>query len=353
VPEPQKFSTEELCDIGVEIVREGIAWLHKCYGVVRNKFLEHSTSDVTHKKRLAADIDLEMDYEVQLHTRRDSRFASIRFLGEEDLDPEHIVDLEAEENTCVLVDALDGSDLYERGIGNWCSAVIFFTPRHSAEKRIRAAIVGLWTGEIYVADDDLSSEVMVITPNEFKYKQDEDNWNRIIAELKPGERRKLRGRSDVKTLLDASICFYGQKIEKLRKTVGHHGWDSSKFKTSEKHRLVPRVYNLAGIPMILKLIDKPSKSGSGIDLVMELEGQQPHDVVSGAFIAKRAGATVVDLSNKEITYEALGKALLKPNANDFQYIIASTPEVASEAVQNFSDERSFNTDNTDNIDKKR
>jgi fructose-1,6-bisphosphatase/inositol monophosphatase family enzyme len=333
-----------LCSIGEEIVHEGIEWLHKCYGVVRNRFLEHSTSDVTQKKRLVADIDVETDYEVKLQTRRNSRFESIRFFGEENLDRKHLINLESEENTCVLVDALDGSDLYERGIGNWCSAVIFYTPQNPVKNRIRAAIVGLSTGEIYVADDDLSAEVMVTMPAEFKYRKDEDNWNRIIAEVKPGERRKLRGRSDVKKLVDASICFYGQKINNLVKTVRHPGWNSNRFETPENNRLVPRVYNLAGIPMILKLVDKPSKSGSGIDLVMELEGQQPHDVIPGAFIAKRAGAAVVDLANNEITYENLGNALLKPNADRLQYIIASTPELASEAVQNFSRELSSNVD---------
>jgi len=335
----RSFRSEELCDIGIEITREGIRLLQKGYNVLRDRYLEHLTTDLTAKPSLTADKDVEKEFELKLKTREHRRFESIKFFGEESF-RRGKVDLTNEANTCVLVDALDGSDLYERELGNWCSAAIFFTPSNEAGKRIHAAIVGLPDETIYVADDIDSHGVKVYLPDQRIFSPDEDNPRRGSFEIRDGGQRTLRGMSSVTRLSDASICFYGQKIPNLTITANKAGWRTVRIKDGEKDKLVPRVYNLAGIPMILKLIDKPSETGSGIDLVMELEGQHAHDVVPGAFLAKRAGATVLDLEGKEITYARLEEVILKPNIEKLTYIIASTPQLAAEAAHTFGAQRS-------------
>lgn len=88
--------------------------------------------------------------------------------------------------------------------------------------------------------------------------------------------------------------------------------------------------------MITKLVDKVSEEGAGIDLVFELRGQQAHDIVPGAFIAKKAGASVVDLNNNEITLEKLEEVMLKPNTEKLTYVISATKELSTEMVGRLS-----------------
>jgi hypothetical protein len=234
----------------------------------------------------------------------------------------------ADHGTFVLIDTLDGSDLYERAMGNWCAAATFFTPENPPGRQIRAAIVGLPDGTVYVAGDEECPAVEV-----------------VISE--DGKTRDLRGKSNVQKLIDASICFYGQKIRNLLLTAQKPGWQSilndvQKIESeTKKKRVVPRVYNLAGIPMMMKLIDRPTEGTLGVDIVMDLLGQQAHDVVPGAFIAKRAGAMVVDLEGNEISFQRLEEAIRieteNPGKGRLKYIIASTPALADEAVAVFGD----------------
>jgi fructose-1,6-bisphosphatase/inositol monophosphatase family enzyme len=310
-----KFTTEALCEVGERAIRKSIKLLNRGFGEdLRSRYLRHVTSENTGKPSLFADLDVEKEFESDLKTKHQKRFHDIQFFGEESFRGKPI-DLTNEHRTCVLVDALDGSDLYEREMGNWCSAAIFFTPTNPKGERIRAAIVGLPDETIYMASDD-EKEVIVKSPH-------------------GGIERTLRGMSRIRRLDDASICFYGQKLDNFLRTANLAGWTSllPSGAGGRKSKLTPRLYNLAGIPMIIKLIDKPSEDGSGIDLVLELLGQQAHDVVPGAFIAKKAGATVVDFAGTEITFEHLEEVILKPNSNTLNYMIASTPELARAAVR--------------------
>ncbi|TDA25606.1 MAG: hypothetical protein DSO00_08510, partial [Archaeoglobi archaeon] len=51
-----------------------------------------------------------------------------------------------------------------------------------------------------------------------------------------------------------------------------------------------RIYNLAGNPVMVKLVDHRIKDARGIDAVIEIKGQKPHDMAPGAYIALKGGA---------------------------------------------------------------
>ena len=87
-----------------------------------------------------------------------------------------------------------------------------------------------------------------------------------------------------------------------------------------------RIYNLAGMPMMMKMFD----SGDGlrrIDAVFDVCGQQPHDMVAGAYIAAKGGATLFDLHGKPINIE---QSLLRPAKERVRYVLAATRPLAEE-----------------------
>jgi len=264
------------------------------------------------KKAYNIDIDAENTFEQKLHTQQGGKFASIRFYGEESLRDENL-DLTGQSGVVALVDAVDGTDLVARGLWNWCCASLFYAPQNEPGRRILAAFVGMPTGHIYYAIDS----------DEYAYVKYRDELP-----------RRLRGASGIKTIKDASICFYGQKppnmlaVAKLpffsncADVYSHH----KKLKTEIDLRL----YNFGGIPMMCKLVDPPVLHVPGIDAVFDVEGQKPHDVVAGAFIAKRAGACLIDLMGNNIDLDQLETALMKPanKETEMRYILAATSELA-------------------------
>jgi hypothetical protein len=91
-----------------------------------------------------------------------------------------------------------------------------------------------------------------------------------------------------------------------------------------------RIYTLAGIPMIVKLIDHRIKQAANIDIVFDCNGQRPHDFVAGAYLAKKANAVIKNIdSGNEISYADLERALLLPDnpKTEFRYVIAATEDL--------------------------
>jgi fructose-1,6-bisphosphatase/inositol monophosphatase family enzyme len=78
--------------------------------------------------------------------------------------------------------------------------------------------------------------------------------------------------------------------------------------------------------MMCHLID-----GAGVDVVLEMAGQAPHDFVAGAYIAQKAGASLCSLDGKAINMVDL---LLRPaNANSrVRYVLAATEQLAFQLV---------------------
>jgi len=319
----RNYGSEELCELGIWAVQQIVRQLLDHYRDRANTSLNPMGDLKSGKRMLTVDKDAERSFERILDTFHDGRFKDIEFYGEESLG-EGPIDLSDIDGTCVLVDALDGSDLYERNLGNWCSAATFFTPSKPVGERIRAAIVGLPNGSTYFATDTDSNVRVVRTP-------------KAAEEL-------VRGTSHLENIEEASVCFYGQKIGGLLETCGFPIWSdlyerertknspkSGKPKKDKKLRL--RIYNLGGMPMMMKMIDKVAENGACIDAVVDFIGQKAHDVVPGAFLVRKAGAQVADLNGAAITINRLEELLLKPNTERLKYVIACSKKLKDKIVE--------------------
>ena len=254
------------------------------------------------KRAKRIDLAAEDDFSSVLRRSDGRRFADIKVSGEE-----RRTSLETSGGIVALVDAIDGSDLFERGVGNWCSAVLFFDPGRPSGERIIASFVAIPEPflRIYYARTD-----------------GDRAW--VHAE----GTRQVAGPSEERRLSDATLCFYGQKATRLRDFA-----DSPLLRTIAAQQGHFRTYNLAGNPMLVRLVDCHSEVARGIDAVVEIgKGQKAHDFVAGAYIAKKGGAQLVKLDGSEWTYEDLEDVLLVPGDQRFTYVAASTPALAQEIV---------------------
>lgn len=243
---------------------------------------------------------------------------SLEVWGEERLGKKQnqAVSFAASEKTIALLDMVDGTDLVNRGLGNWCSAMVFFFP---PTREILAAIVGNSNREYFVARGDKEP------PFKLVLKTDAQKLKAISLENSV----ELKIKRVPASLKECAVCFYGQKANHLlsiagakfpqyKDTIGTSPFIDYLGRT---HVSSPpfRIYTLAGNPMLAKVAD------GKIHAVFELLGQKAHDVVPGAFIAKCAGAIVKDLDGNDLD---LAGALLNPN-KPLRYIVA-----ANEAIYN-------------------
>lgn len=221
-------------------------------------------------------------------------------IGEENLSNKTL-DLTNKNDLVILLDMVDGTDLLERNLSNWCSAMVFYYP---PERRILASFVAPYDDHlIYFAREDENSAYKCSTKGK--------------ADILP-----VSGPSGIISLSLASISFYGQKIEKFL-SVARNLCFLSYLEQIKGEETKTRIYNLAGNPMMVKLIDGHKR----IDAVFDLKGQAPHDVVPGAFIAQKAGAILRGLNGETVD---LPSALLRPASSRISYVLASTPELADE-----------------------
>jgi fructose-1,6-bisphosphatase/inositol monophosphatase family enzyme len=257
------------------------------------------------KKALRVDVNAEDSFVRRLRKFRSGNFASIEVHGEERLrDP--ALDLDGADGIFALVDAVDGTDLVERDLSNWCSAAIFFSPKNPAGERILGSFVAVPSGKVYysTAADDAAFVVDADGP------------------------RRLAGPSSTRTLSEASVCFYGQKPDHLLSAM-------TLARAAEKRGDGFRIYNLAGIPMMVKLADHGAdRDYRGIDAVIELLGQKPHDAVPGLYIAIKAGAHALTLDGVHLTPTDLERLLFRPAATESEqrYVLAATQELATEIL---------------------
>ena len=266
------------------------------------------------KKALRIDASAEDNLKGAVKQFRNNIFRRIQFYGEESL-KETSLDLSKLTRTCALMDAVDGTDLVERGLGNWCSDVIFFLPSEQPGRRIIASVVALPNGNIYYANRDQDGAFVI------------RNGNR----KKP---LRLTAISKCRALKDASICFYGQKIKNLGVTLQTgllKHFASLEERTGGKD-VSARIYNLAGVPMMMRLIDPVSNAGRGIDAVFDAVGQQPHDVVPGAYIALKAGAVLKSLVDGPLELPELEAALMRPASQRLRYVLAGTEPLCDELI---------------------
>jgi len=249
------------------------------------------------------------------------------FLGEEQLSiRQEAKDLTKERKLVVLVDMVDGTDLLERGLSNWCSAMIFFDPRRARGEKILAAFVGIHEDGVYYATQAKKEAL--------KHR----------CHIKEGQFRDVPlsgGLSKVRKIAEASICFYGQQVGNLAWVAEHKPFLDHLQKLARDQRpLKTRIYNLAGNPMMVKMIEPDLANQADqrgplllgytqIDAVFDACGQAPHDVIAGAYIAWRAGAV---LSSLDGTLLDLEQSLLHPADPEHRlyYTVASTEALSKE-----------------------
>lgn len=313
----RKYTSEDLCELGIRAVRSVVTLLLDQYIERPHSSLIPLADLQSGKSMITADKDAERTFERIVDNYSNGHFKDIDFYGEETLGNQ-VIDLTEKDGTCVLVDALDGSDLYERNLGNWCTAATFFTPSNPPGARIRAAIAGLPDGSIYFATDSSEGVQVIRKPKS------------------PPE--KVRGMSRVQEVEKASICFYGQKVGNFLAGAKSPLWtpllarDVAQRKETRK-ALGLRIYNLAGIPMILKMIDKVAVNGAGIDAVVDFRGQKAHDIVPGAFLALKAGAQMIDPAGPPINIRKLEELLFKPNSAALRYVVAVSKKLRDNIVK--------------------
>ena len=147
---------------------------------------------------------------------------------------------------------------------------------------------------------------------------EDDDENEVCKQPFSGKLHKVKYKPIVNDLSKAGICFYGQKIENFISIAKKKSFieGMSGINRKAKGRAGTRLYDLAGNPMMIKLIQ------GNMDVIFELEGQAPHDVSPGAYIAMKAGAVFKDLKGKEID---MIKSLKRPAdpKNYFKYILAA------------------------------
>lgn len=311
MPEPRNIpSEEELYDAGVSLVRRTIVR-------VLNKVAE-KPEDAFDKlwypklSKFVLKVDLFAEREGRDYLR--DRFGDrIEIRGEESS-----LEQVPRERVAALLDMLDGSDLLERGLGNWCSAVVFFDP---ARRRVIASMVGVPSRRIYYARESQKGACSVL-PKMSAHRR------RISV--------PLRVTAGPKSLREATVAFYGQKVRNLLSiwpgaSSGRFSeWLSDLARDARERQLTPevplfRIYNFGGNPMMLNLAE------GHVDAVFDVEGQLCHDVIPGAYIALKAGAVLKDLENRDITEEYLAEKLENPSAK-LKYVLARNRPLAEELV---------------------
>ena len=298
----QRFDLDRLVEVGVRTIRTRQQQIKMDILADPGAALEVGKIGARQKKLLTVDLVAERNTSANIRKGL-SKAYNIKILGEESLSNPN-EDLSDHDGLVVLLDMVDGTDLLERGLSNWCSAMVFYYP---PERRILAALVGLPDFAIFYARDDREGAFRINTPRK--------------DGLAP---QRLRGPSTVRTLGKASLAFYGQQLSHLMPLLGKGGF-FTRIAGKLTGRPAMRIYSLAGNPMMIRVVDGHHR----IDAVFELQGQYPHDVVPGAYIAEKAGAVFQTLRGSP---SALCDALLRPAdpKSKFKYVVASTASLAKE-----------------------
>ncbi len=311
------FTSASLAEAGVFAIRQTLRRIIREFEDDPNTAVRQTIDAETKKKAIDVDVIADREFATQFRHYDGGRYASVIVSGEER--PGDTIPVTETFGTYVLVDALDGSDLAERGLANWCSGAVFFEVAGSTAK-IRAAVVGMPPNHVYFATDD-DQRVRV-------YRNLPDLEGQILANLAL-EPEEVTGLPPERALSDASLYFYGQKVARLIAVAQRPLLPAVCNEEFENLR----IYNLGGIPMLVRMCDHQVKRARGVDAVFELNGQRPYDVVPGLFFALKLGATVLDLSRPHptpIDIEDLEEALLRPKGVQLQYLAAANKRLANE-----------------------
>jgi fructose-1,6-bisphosphatase/inositol monophosphatase family enzyme len=307
----------KLVKAAIRTIRTVQVEIEETLGFNPQGMLNQQRAPETGKSFLEIDGYAELRGETLLRHMLDLKRHELEYLGEERLGKRKDakdIDLTSEQRPVVLVDMVDGTDLLERGLSNWCTAMVFFDPQAKREEKIIAAFVGIPDDGVYYATRE--------SRQARKYRFHVERGQKRDVPL-------LNALSQVNCIADASICFYGQQAGNLLwlADLGTHRFLDHLKNLKEQHNpLQTRIYNLAGMPMMMKMLE----SGDGlrrIDAVFDVCGQQPHDMVAGAYIAHTAGAVLSDLNGNQIELE---QSLLRPAHDKLKYVLAATDPLAKD-----------------------
>jgi fructose-1,6-bisphosphatase/inositol monophosphatase family enzyme len=302
----------------IHTMAAAIASVHSHIQKQISKYPNSSFQDVTLAGKHLAEIDWIAEKKFKDYFED---FSNVEIIGEESL--RNFVTAENDHPQYqMLIDVVDGTDLLQRGLYNWCSAVVVANIK---EQKIEAAFVCLAEGTLYFANEAGAFCV--------------DVWEAAKNEAPHVE--QLRIDKNGPKLKDASICMYAQKSSSLLSLVESYksypkfiAWLQDIAKSDERLRQKGaaesrfRYYNLAGNPMMVRLAEQK------VHVVSELRGQSPHDLIPGAFIAMKAGAVFGDvLKFRTFTELDLLAMLRDPAKTKVRYILASTRELYDECFQ--------------------
>lgn len=316
---PQELTAEYMIQqlIAVhEAVRDTIENNPEAFTVIQNREKRLAAVDLMAEHQLIRNLNRDFTNQVDGRKRR-----SVYVVGEETLSEG--TDLAGRRETCVILDAVDGTDLLQRGFSNWCSAAVVFD---AIERSILGAYIATANDGIYYAERGVEGVRKV-------------EWEEGPEGLKVFH-ASLSGPNAGRRLEQASVCAYAQKADRLimyadllKKDVLLRGWVKglASKKTPEGKRDDPgfRFYNLAGNPMMARVC------AGAVDAVFDLAGQCPHDVVPGAFVAVKGGAFLGSADeDRQITLTELGESLLRPGARKsrVRYILAADRDLYREIL---------------------
>lgn len=326
---------DEVCSAGINAVASVIQTVIQSLADDPDLALSSKFDKARNKEALAIDWDAEVHFrQIFRHEYKEGMFRDATIYGEESIKPS--TNFSNEKGLVALTDMVDGTDLLERNLSNWCSAVVFFN-REEEKTQIVAACVGLPSGKVYFSHAN---------SNIVRYVQfHRDPPKRLTY-------GQVAGPSTITKLEHSSICFYGQKAKSLQRVAKTKLLDYLILKETAKEALkmerdktadnpfisvekekVNRIYTLSGIPMMMRLIDHRVKDAATIDVIFQLTEQHPHDAVPGLYIAKKGGAYILNLrTGQEMTDDELACGLLRPGHPDeaMMYIVAATRELCEE-----------------------
>jgi len=286
-------------------------------------FQPHFQKDTTGSVKALASVDLIAERFFMSCVARKFGRDKVAIYGEESLatDP----DLSQETRICILIDIVDGTDLLERNFSNWCSAIVIFDP---TVRKILGSFVFLKSERgdylYYTTRDERVYKKQYPITRASSQRHQANRWELTAPLRGPAQDRKLK---------DASLCVYGQKSSALQ----------SLFLWNEKEKLANwlktieaqkgtmeearfRFYNLAGNPMMVRLAD------GVVDVVLDLNGQHPHDVVPGAFIALLSGAVLTKPNGEELSVRDLAESLCLPARSKIKYVLSGNKNIHDELL---------------------
>lgn len=305
----KEILTDKQVNTTVKLIQTIIEFLKKSASEDPYANFESVESDLNRKKMLIIDKATEIRLGKELKAIYGDKY-EVKVHGEESFGQEESKtgDIgrfkkrkkERKKITCLL-DPIDGTDLYVKKLGNWCTVVLIYTEK----KKILGSFIGLPSGTVYFSTNDI---------------------NGVAKVSKKGIEAVSK---NPVTFPGVTFSWYGQKINNFLSIAEHKKF--LKFINKEKDKDKEnsfRILNISGNPLMLQMID----SEVPVNVIVELCGQHPHDMIPGAYLAKKVGATLTDLKGKPIKFE---KHLGKPNNSNIKYILANSKELHAKFLKIF------------------